>query len=102
MDADSNSLVSKNAGLFDQSLKRQKVQISLLNNVFQYYPNKEDFVVGLVKNKNQEFYTVDIGAPADATLSLFDFEGATKKNRPNLEVGALVYCRLVENNKFLR
>jgi len=43
--------------------------------------------VGMIKSKSAEYYVLDIGAPNEANLSLFDFEGATKKSRPNLEVG---------------
>jgi exosome complex component RRP40 len=34
-----------------------------------------------------------------ATLPVIAFEGASRKNRPNLSVGALIYARVVVSNK---
>lgn len=42
---------------------------------------------------------VDIGAPMDATLGGLEFDGATKRNKPNLKVGSVVFCRLLEYSK---
>ena len=39
-------------------------------------------------------FGVDIGAPFRAALPLLAFEGATKRNRPALAPGDLVYCRV--------
>ncbi|KAK6100138.1 exosome non-catalytic core subunit rrp40 [Batrachochytrium dendrobatidis] len=46
-----------------------------------------------------ESYRVDIGGPHPAALPVLAFEGATKRNKPNLEVGALVYARVSLANK---
>lgn len=51
----------------------------------------EDMVVGVIKERHSENYKVDIGCASLATLSLFSFEGATKKNRPNLPVITLPF-----------
>eukprot|EP01126_Amoeba_proteus_P041394 TRINITY_DN444_c0_g1_i4.p1 TRINITY_DN444_c0_g1~~TRINITY_DN444_c0_g1_i4.p1 ORF type:complete len:165 (-),score=26.12 TRINITY_DN444_c0_g1_i4:94-588(-) len=51
-------------------------------------------VVGIITNKLAESWNVDIGCHDTASLSMYSFEGATKKNRPNLPVGSLVYCRV--------
>lgn len=40
-------------------------------------------------------FTVDIGAPFTALLPQLSFEGATRRNRPNLKTGDLVYARVV-------
>ena len=42
-----------------------------------------------------EHFFVDIRAPARATLSALSFEGATKRNRPTLKEGDLVYARVI-------
>ncbi|CCO30743.1 Exosome complex component rrp40 AltName: Full=Ribosomal RNA-processing protein 40 [Rhizoctonia solani AG-1 IB] len=39
-------------------------------------------------------YRVDIGSAHPATLDALAFEGATKRNKPNLKVGAVVYARV--------
>lgn len=41
-----------------------------------------------------ENYGVDIGGPFRALLPVLAFEGATKRNRPHLQVGDLVYGRV--------
>lgn len=38
---------------------------------------------------------VDIGANELATLSLLAFEGATKRNRPDVNVGDVVFARII-------
>ncbi|RKP11728.1 hypothetical protein BJ684DRAFT_12538, partial [Piptocephalis cylindrospora] len=51
-------------------------------------------VIGIVTGRMGEAYRVDIGTASPATLPMLAFEGATKRNRPNLTVGALVYARV--------
>lgn len=41
-----------------------------------------------------QFYMLDIHAPSPAYLPILAFEGATKNNRPRLERGSLVMCRV--------
>lgn len=53
-----------------------------------------DLVLGTVITRTAEFYRVDIGTVQPAMLSVLAFEGATRKNRPVLQVGALVYARI--------
>eukprot|EP00823_Brevimastigomonas_motovehiculus_P004199 TRINITY_DN270_c0_g1_i1.p1 TRINITY_DN270_c0_g1~~TRINITY_DN270_c0_g1_i1.p1 ORF type:complete len:312 (+),score=100.98 TRINITY_DN270_c0_g1_i1:85-1020(+) len=65
----------------------------------RYIPAVEDMVVGVVIEKHTENYKVDIGGPQSALLPSLAFEGASKRNRPNIAIGALVYCRVVMANK---
>ncbi|CAM6110219.1 unnamed protein product [Calypogeia fissa] len=44
-------------------------------------------------------FTVDIGASVLALLPRLSFEGATRRNAPNLQVGALVYARVVKSHR---
>ena len=44
---------------------------------------------------------MDIGAPLDAILGGLEFDGATKRNKPNLQVGATIFCRVCEYSKFM-
>ena len=46
-----------------------------------------------------EGWKVDIGSSQLASLSIYSFEGGTKKNRPNLVTGSLVYARMSVANK---
>lgn len=64
----------------------------------RYIPAKNDSVVGVVQSKTLDFFWVDINASEPAALSYLAFEGATKKNRPEINVGDLVYCKVVLAN----
>ena len=61
----------------------------------QYLPVKNDVVVGVIKVRTADMYVVDIGAPGDGALGGLEFDGVTKRNKPNLKVGATVFCRVV-------
>ncbi|XP_031570025.1 putative exosome complex component rrp40 [Actinia tenebrosa] len=65
----------------------------------RYIPVKEERVIGVVLNKAGDNFKVDIGTSISASLSSLAFEGATKKNRPNLQIGDIVYARLAVANK---
>ncbi|TIB94031.1 hypothetical protein E3Q19_00663, partial [Wallemia mellicola] len=53
-----------------------------------------DSVIGQVIFRGSEGYRVDIGTATTANLDALAFEGATKRNKPNLKVGLLVYARI--------
>lgn len=59
-----------------------------------YIPEKNHFVIGVVKNKVGDNFIVDINAPVDATLGGLEFDGATKRNKPNLAAGDLIFTRI--------
>ncbi len=52
-------------------------------------------MVGIVLERHAENFVVDIGAPFPAVLNFLAFEGATRRNRPKLSDGDLVYARVV-------
>jgi exosome complex component RRP40 len=54
--------------------------------LFQYVPAAQESVVGTVIARSGENWRVDIGAAHMANLDGLAFEGATKRNRPNLKV----------------
>jgi len=58
--------------------------------LFQYIPAAQESVIGVVVGKSgAEGFRVDIGGPHNANLDALAFEGATKRNRPNLKVGPI-------------
>lgn len=65
----------------------------------RYIPSRGENVVGIVTQKSGDIYKVDIGASEQATLSYLAFEGATKKNRPDIQIGDLVYAKLLIASK---
>lgn len=61
----------------------------------RYVPALRDHVLGVVINKNADGYKVllqDHSIPV--RLGQYAFENATKRNRPNLQLGTLVYGRI--------
>lgn len=60
----------------------------------RYIPAEGDSVIGLIIDRYGEHWTVDIGGPFLATLPALAFENVTRRNRPNLVAGDLVYGRV--------
>lgn len=65
----------------------------------RYVPNRGENVVGIVIQKGGDIFKVDIGASEQASLSYLAFEGATKKNRPDIQVGDIVFAKLLVASK---
>ena len=61
----------------------------------RYIPARGENVIGVVVGKGGDTFRVDIGSADNASLSFMAFEGATKKNRPNINVGDVVYAKLL-------
>lgn len=61
----------------------------------RYVPAKDETVVGTVVKKAGDYYRVDIGASDHALLHYLSFEGATKKYKPDIQVGDVIFGRLV-------
>ncbi|KAL7059769.1 hypothetical protein AAHC03_013022 [Spirometra sp. Aus1] len=53
-----------------------------------------DRVLGVVKKKTSEMCLVDIGCPSTASLSLMAFEGASKKNKPDIRLRDVVFAAI--------
>ena len=56
-----------------------------------YIPKLRDQVVGVVEDSNRDFYTVNIFSSSTALLNKLAFEGATKRNKPELKKGDVLY-----------
>lgn len=65
----------------------------------RYIPERNELVIGIVVNKAGDYFRVDIGSSEPAVLSYLAFERATKKNRVKLEIGDLVYAKLLTANR---
>ena len=61
----------------------------------RYVPIKGEYVLGIVLAKVGETFRVDIGTAEPASLPYLAFEGATKKYRPNVNLGDVIYARLI-------
>lgn len=99
------NLVSKKCAILtiDKSSKKPIEDSSeeIIKTIGKFYtPKVDDFVIGTIIQKNPEFYKVDIGTYTNALLNTKDFEGASKKTKPNLNLGDLVFARVLKVNKF--
>ena len=53
-----------------------------------------DRVLGVVKKKAGELFYLDIGCPMTACLNVLSFEGASKKNRPDIRLRDVIYASI--------
>ncbi|KAM9375498.1 exosome complex component RRP40 [Pholidichthys leucotaenia] len=65
----------------------------------RYVPVKGETVIGIVTAKVMDIFKIDFGGSEQASLSYLAFEGATKRNRPNVQVGDLVFAQFLIANK---
>ncbi|XP_059480393.1 exosome complex component RRP40 [Neocloeon triangulifer] len=65
----------------------------------KYVPAKGECVLGVVTNARGEMFRVDIGSSDEASVSYLAFENATKKNRPLINVGDVIFGKLLVASK---
>ncbi|XP_065213845.1 exosome complex component RRP40 [Planococcus citri] len=65
----------------------------------RYIPQRDELVIGIVTAKQGDYFRVDIGSSELAVLSYQAFEGATKKLRTKVEIGDIIYGRLLTANR---
>ena len=63
-----------------------KYQFMCFSCTSQYVPARGENVIGIVTSKAGDAFRVDIGTSEPASLSYLGFEGATKRNRPDVKV----------------
>jgi exosome complex component RRP40 len=86
------NIVSKAAGRLVHRESSQTFHV--LQNRKRYEPKLGDRVIGVVEERFGEYYQLNVFGTQAAYLHRLEFEGATKRNMPNLAVGALVYGRI--------
>ena len=69
-------------------------RIWVAENRRRYIPAADDVVVGVVVEQMGEAYAVDINAMRLASLDILAFDGASRRNCPDLQPGALVFARV--------
>ena len=60
----------------------------------RYVASRNENVLGVVVAKAGDLFRVDIGTSQPASLSYMAFEGATKRNRPNVNIGDVIYAKV--------
>ncbi|GAA5861215.1 hypothetical protein JCM1840_003118 [Sporobolomyces johnsonii] len=66
----------------------------------RYTPQPPEPILGIIVARHAEGYRVDIGASQSCSLDALAFEGATKRNKPNLKIGTVVYGYLLPTPAF--
>jgi len=84
-------IVAQKCGVVRQTRKQQ---LWLEGRQKRYIPAEEEVVVGVITDRHEDF-RVDINAPFPALLPWNSFEGVTRKNRPPIFPGDVVYARVV-------
>jgi len=82
-------------------LNENDSKIWLTTSAKRYIPNSGDRVLGIVTAKFGDYFRVDIGGADLGLLNFTAFEGATKRNRPNVKVGDLLYGLITVTSKYL-
>ncbi|KAF9468484.1 hypothetical protein BDZ94DRAFT_1245466 [Collybia nuda] len=90
--ATDSSIITTRTGVLIHSTNKSKWWVE--GNSRRYVPAAQESVIGMVIQKLGEGFRVDIGAAHYASLDGLAFEGASKRNKPNLKVGCLVYARV--------
>ncbi|XP_053610218.1 exosome complex component RRP40 [Plodia interpunctella] len=65
----------------------------------RYVPSRGENVIGIVIQKAGDIFRVDVGGSCPASLSYLSFENATKKNRPEVQIGDVVYAKMLVASK---
>lgn len=61
----------------------------------KYIPKVGDQVVAVVEERAGDFYMMNIASGSNCILNRLAFDGATKRNKPELKKGDVVYARVV-------
>mmetsp|Transcript_715 Transcript_715/g.1203 ORF Transcript_715/g.1203 Transcript_715/m.1203 type:complete len:276 (-) Transcript_715:50-877(-) len=94
---DRSTLVATQAGTVRVVAEKNTVWVEC--NQRRYVPSLEDMVVGTIVDRYPDSYKVDIGYHEYATLNALEFQGATKRNRPYLDAGDVIYARVIHVSK---
>jgi len=65
------------------------------DHITRYIPTLHDQVVGIVEDKGVDHYRININSIGPVFCSRLAFEGATKRNRPELRKGSVIYGKLI-------
>lgn len=66
----------------------------------RYFPCVGDQVVGIIEDRGGDYYSVNIFSGSNCILSRLAFEGATKRNKPELNKGDVIYARIISTSSY--
>ncbi|KAJ5212143.1 uncharacterized protein N7498_003789 [Penicillium cinerascens] len=88
-------IVATQAGLLATDAKRNTVSLQSFSNR-RYIPTTNDLVIAQIHHSSVDYFHCMVTPhTAHAMLGQLSFEGATKKTRPMLKQGELVYARVL-------
>ncbi|GAA5872822.1 hypothetical protein JCM16303_006844 [Sporobolomyces ruberrimus] len=93
-------VTSTRAGLLGSIPSSTSHRFWIESTLHRYTPSPPEPVLGIITARHAEGYRVDIGTSQSASLDGLAFEGATKRNKPNLKIGTLVYGYLLPTPGF--
>ncbi|WVQ73177.1 hypothetical protein IAR50_002741 [Cryptococcus sp. DSM 104548] len=94
------TLVATRLGMLHTGKGKEKSQkLWIEGSSKRYIPAQKDMVLGVIIARHSEGYRVDLGSAQMAQLDALSFEGATKRSKPNLKVGTLVFARVVSASR---
>lgn len=64
----------------------------------RYMPKSGDSIVAVVEDKGGDNYLLNAFGTCPVLMNRLAFDGATKRNKPELSRGDVVYCRVVLSN----
>lgn len=92
---DQTLVVSEGAGRINPN---DPTYICLENSSRIYLPQVGDKVIGIIEDRGTDLYRVNIFATGTATLNRLGFDGATKRNKPELRPGDVVYASVTSSD----
>lgn len=86
-----DTLIASKAGILHSTesglwLDSRQKRVFDFDTHLKYIPSQSESVIGIVISKHSENYRIDLGSAHSGSLGFLAFEGATKRNRPNLLV----------------
>jgi len=77
-------------------LKRNLSKVWYIDNhQMRYVPSRGENVIGIIIKKGGDEAIVDIGCSEPAIVDLLSFEGATKRNKPQLKTGDILFAKIL-------
>ena len=102
LDSSSNQYISLNTGYVESKENESGESINRFISINEtYFARPEDRVIGIIINKKMDSYELDIKSCKKALLNNLAFEGATKKSKPNLLNGDLIFCRVEKETTYM-
>ncbi|GIY17533.1 exosome complex component RRP40 [Caerostris darwini] len=96
MKREDNKIIAIKCGI----LKKNSSKVYYIDNhQNRYVPCRGENVIGIVLKKGTDEALVDIGSSEPAIVDLLSFEGATKRNKPALKTGDVLYAKVLTASK---